>query len=274
MKGKRRKTSTYRKLSILGFQMVEGSHNFFGLLEFDVTSLRKELREQRSNGKGGSLFSFLLKVIGRCLEEVPQLNAMINLKKETQFNEVDIDIPIEILEKDMIYNKQYIVRDINSKTLEEVNAEIDHAKYSTDESSSYLASKWSQNLLALLPARLVLFLFRSILKNHELVRKFSGTVFVTSVSMFSSVPGFIIPYSGGPKAVSFAIGSVQKKPVVRNNEIQIREMMNITATFNHDLVDGAPAARFINRLRKYIEADYRHLLSGETENNHETPNTL
>ncbi len=262
MKGQRKKTSTYRKLSILGFEMVEGGHNFFGLLEFDVTNLRKELRKQRTCGKGGSLFSFLLKAIGRCLEEVPELNAMINRKKETLFDEVDIAIPIEILDKDTVYNKQHIVRNINSKTLEDVTAEIDLAKNIAGESSTYLTSKWSQNLLAHLPARLVLFLYRSILKNHDLVKKFSGTVFVTSVSMFSNVPGFIIPYAGGPKAVSFAIGSVQKKPVVRDNQIQIREMMNITATFNHDLVDGAPAARFINKLRKYIETDYQHFFSG------------
>ena len=119
-----------------------------------------------------------------------------------------------------------------------------------------------------MPACLVLFLYRSILRNHDLVKKFSGTVFVTSVSMFSNVPGFIIPYSGGPKAVSFAIGSVQKKPVVKDNQIQIREMINITATFNHDLVDGAPAARFINRLRKYIESDYQSIFSAETGRNH------
>lgn len=262
MKGQRKKTSTYRKLSILGFEMVEGGHNFFGLLEFDVTNLRKELRKQRTCGKGGSLFSFLLKAIGRCLEEIPELNAMINRKKETLFSEVDIAIPIEILDKETVYNKQHIIRNINSKTLEDVTVEIDLAKKNAGESITYLTSKWSQNLLAHIPARLVLFLYRSILKNHDLVKKFSGTVFVTSVSMFSNVPGFIIPYAGGPKAVSFAIGSVQKKPVVRDNQIQIREMMNITATFNHDLVDGAPAARFINKLRKYIETDYLHFFTG------------
>ena len=48
-------------------------------------------------------------------------------------------------------------------------------------------------------------------------------------------------------------------------------MINITATFNHDLVDGAPAARFINRLRKYIESYYQSIFSAETGRNHEQP---
>ena len=78
--------------------------------------------------------------------------------------------------------------------------------------------------------------------------------------MVTNVPGYIIPYSGGPKAVSFALGPVVKKPVVRNDAVVIREIINITSIFNHDSVDGAPAARFINLLRKYIEQEYRNLL--------------
>jgi pyruvate/2-oxoglutarate dehydrogenase complex dihydrolipoamide acyltransferase (E2) component len=95
--------------------------------------------------------------------------------------------------------------------------------------------------------------------SHQRVKELSGTVFVTSVSMFSNLTGYILPYSGGPKAVSFAIGSSVKKPVVVKNEIAIREIINITAIFNHDSVDGAPAARFVNQLRSYIEKDYEKL---------------
>jgi pyruvate/2-oxoglutarate dehydrogenase complex dihydrolipoamide acyltransferase (E2) component len=47
---------------------------------------------------------------------------------------------------------------------------------------------------------------------------------------------------------------------VRKDRIEIREMLNITVIFNHDCVDGAPAARFINELRKYVETDYRSIM--------------
>lgn len=40
---------------------------------------------------------------------------------------------------------------------------------------------------------------------------------------------------------------------------ELREILNITAVFNHDIMDGAPAAWFINRLKRYIESDYRSL---------------
>lgn len=67
---------------------------------------------------------------------------------------------------------------------------------------------------------------------------------------------YVLPYIGGPKASSFAIGSVARKPVVVRDAIEIREMVNVTAAFNHDLIDGAPAARFVNELRRLVEAGF------------------
>ncbi|MGD9202306.1 MAG: 2-oxo acid dehydrogenase subunit E2, partial [Chitinispirillia bacterium] len=158
-----------------------------------------------------------------------------------------------------IFNKQCIIRNVNKKSVGDVDKEIITAKKNTIGEKSYMASKTGQWVLTHLPKFLILFIFRILQKNHSLVKKLSGTVFITSVSMFSNVPGYIIPYIVGPKAVSFAIGSITKKPVVINNEIKIREIINITSIFNHDVVDGAPAARFINRLRRYIESDFRQL---------------
>ncbi|NCB72872.1 MAG: dihydrolipoamide acetyltransferase, partial [Clostridia bacterium] len=53
--------------------------------------------------------------------------------------------------------------------------------------------------------------------------------------------------------VSFALDSTFRKPVVVDNTVQIREIMHISVNFNHDLVDGAPAARFLNTFRDYVE---------------------
>jgi len=252
---KRTKTSDFRKLSITGFDLVENGHNFFALLEFDITELRSKLRRQRRKGAGGSLFAFMLKAIGKCLKEYPSFNAVIDYRHTSSFREVDINIPIEVESDGEILNKQYIIRNINSKSLTQVSVEIDESKKNINNERGHVFSKPLLKFLTIIPRGSVSFLYRIILKNHKKLQELSGTVFVTSVSMFSNSPGFVIPYSGGPKACSFAIGSAVKKPVVRGSEIVIREMINVTAVFNHDLIDGAPAARFINTLRNYIEND-------------------
>ncbi|MBN1648060.1 MAG: 2-oxo acid dehydrogenase subunit E2 [Spirochaetales bacterium] len=257
---KQYRTGIYRKLSIYGFDAINNGHNIYALLEFDITGIRSWLRQKRKEGTGGSLFVFMLKAIALCMKDFPAFNAMINRRRITEFESVDISIPIEMYRNGEYQNKQYLVRDTNGKSMAEIEKEIQESRKQLDDQKGYVFSKPVQKILDLLPGRMVVVLIRIIMKNHRKVMALSGSLFVTSVSMFSTIPGYIIPYSGGPKAVSFAIGSTMKKPVVDKNEIVAKEMINITVVFNHDIVDGAPAARFINRLRDIIEKEYRQIV--------------
>jgi len=49
-------------------------------------------------------------------------------------------------------------------------------------------------------------------------------------------------------------GGNADKPGVTQGQIQIREVLSLTLTFDHDVVDGAPAARFTSRLKELIES--------------------
>ena len=44
--------------------------------------------------------------------------------------------------------------------------------------------------------------------------------------------------------------------MLRPGQIVIRPMMNCSLTFDHRLVDGAPAARFLQRIKQYVEQPY------------------
>ncbi len=255
-----RKTSALRKLAIYGFQAVEDGHYFHALLEFDISGLRKALREARVEGRGGSLFAFFLKAIAAALMDHPRLNAIGDERRTTVFDEVDISVPIEMPRGTEVYNKQLVLRGVDRKSLSEVDREIEASRKADDGDESYLPSPLMRALVAALPGFLSRSLIRSVLRNHRMVARSSGTVFATSVSMFSSMPGFILPYIGGPKAAAFAIGIVVRKPVAVRGSVEVREIVNVTASFNHDLVDGAPAARFVNSLRSLVEKDYRSLI--------------
>jgi hypothetical protein len=67
-----------------------------------------------------------------------------------------------------------------------------------------------------------------------------------------SFNGWFIHRSVHP--VSFGIGSVIKKPVVIDNEVRIRDILNMTVLVDHDLTDGAPMVRMLKDLTNYIEA--------------------
>ena len=250
------KTSIDRKLSIYGFDAVNNGHNIYALLEFDITDLRKYLRGKRVTGRGGSLFAFFIKAIALCLKEYPAFNSMIDSRKTTCFEEVDVSIPIEIERNGKIENKQYLIRYASGKTTCSIDEEIRIAKEKIDDQRGFVISRRLQTLMELLPGRAAVAIIRMMIRNHQKTKELSGTVFITSISMFSTIPGYIIPFIGGPKASSFAIGSTSKKAVVIGDQIKIRELINVTAIFNHDIIDGAPAARFINKLRKIVEDGY------------------
>jgi pyruvate/2-oxoglutarate dehydrogenase complex dihydrolipoamide acyltransferase (E2) component len=70
--------------------------------------------------------------------------------------------------------------------------------------------------------------------------------------MIGKINGWFIHKSVHP--VSFGIGSVIRKPAVYNNEVRVREILNMTILVDHDVIDGAPMVRFLNDLTVYIES--------------------
>jgi pyruvate/2-oxoglutarate dehydrogenase complex dihydrolipoamide acyltransferase (E2) component len=52
------------------------------------------------------------------------------------------------------------------------------------------------------------------------------------------------------------VGGISWKPAVVEGRIEPREMLDLTVTYDHDVIDGAPAARFTRRLVELIESGY------------------
>jgi len=90
-----------------------------------------------------------------------------------------------------------------------------------------------------------------MLSRPFLAYKKIGNVAITSIGMMGNVKGWFIPISVHP--ICFGISTINKKPVVVNDQIVIREMLNMTVLIDHDVIDGAAMARFIHQLSKNIE---------------------
>jgi len=88
----------------------------------------------------------------------------------------------------------------------------------------------------------------------SLWKQFAGTVAVTAVGMFGKGGGWGIPITSHPLDVT--IGGIGEKPGIIDGRIAVREVLNLTISVDHDLVDGAPAARFGSRLRELLESAY------------------
>jgi pyruvate/2-oxoglutarate dehydrogenase complex dihydrolipoamide acyltransferase (E2) component len=82
-----------------------------------------------------------------------------------------------------------------------------------------------------------------------------GTLGITAVGMKGSVPGWMIPM-GGTTTILMVIGGIMKKPRVIDDKIAIRDILHVTITADHDLIDGGPLARFTDRFIELIEQGF------------------
>jgi pyruvate dehydrogenase E2 component (dihydrolipoamide acetyltransferase) len=81
-----------------------------------------------------------------------------------------------------------------------------------------------------------------------------GTFTITNLGMHE-IDAFT-PIINPPEAAILGVGRIQAKPVVRDGQIVVRQMWTLSLAFDHRLVDGAPAARFLQRIKQLIENPY------------------
>jgi pyruvate dehydrogenase E2 component (dihydrolipoamide acetyltransferase) len=89
-----------------------------------------------------------------------------------------------------------------------------------------------------------------------------GTFTITNLGMYD-IDAFT-PIINLPECAILGVGRIVPKQVVVDADaerIAIRHMTFLSLTFDHRLVDGAPAARFLQRVKQYIEQPYLSLLS-------------
>jgi pyruvate/2-oxoglutarate dehydrogenase complex dihydrolipoamide acyltransferase (E2) component len=106
-------------------------------------------------------------------------------------------------------------------------------------------SRWTPGVLRRL-------FFRVLRRSPGWLKRTAGTTLVTSVGMFGTGRGWavgIVPLH----TLALTVGGITPKPGVVDGRIEPREYLALTASFDHDVVDGAPAARFVARLREVVE---------------------
>ncbi len=80
----------------------------------------------------------------------------------------------------------------------------------------------------------------------------SGTFTVSNLGMFG-IKRFVAVINP-PQAAILAVGALEPRPVVRDGEVVIRSIMELTLSCDHRILYGADAAEFIARIREYLEA--------------------
>jgi pyruvate dehydrogenase E2 component (dihydrolipoamide acetyltransferase) len=78
-----------------------------------------------------------------------------------------------------------------------------------------------------------------------------GTFTITNYGAFGGIYG--TPIINHPEVAILGIGKIQEKPMVRNGKAVIRKILPLSLSFDHRVVDGAEAARFLNTIISHLE---------------------
>lgn len=230
-------------------------HHVIAMLEFDVTDSRKKLKDLRKNGVNVSFNGWLIKMISMALQKHPEAAAFLyNRKKLIIFPDINISIIVEKKLGDKRVPIPLVLKCTNNKSAIEITSEIENARNQQLSDDDIVLNKQStafERIYYLMPGFLRRNVWRIMLRNPKFVYNKMGNAVITSVGMIGRINGWFIHKSIHP--VSFGVGSILKKTIVINDEIKIREILNMTILIDHDVIDGAPMVRLLNDLTKYIE---------------------
>ncbi len=234
------------------FRSVQHTPIIHGLIEVDVTRARAFLREHKAKtGESLSFTAFLIACLGKALDENKAVQAFRKGNKRLiLFDDVDVYTLIDRGVADQEQPITYIIRAANRKTVREIHQEIRAAQVEDVAK----ALNWLHFVPDLL-FRPFFWVFSWIGRRYpQLWKQFVGTVGLTAVGMFGKGAGWGIPQA--LPTLMITVGGIGEKPAVVDGQIVMRDYLSLTISFDHDIIDGAPAARFTQRLKDLIESGY------------------
>ncbi len=200
--------------------------HFYVTVEVDVENILnlRQMFESENSGKV-SINDFVVKACALSLRDMPEINATFQGPDQiTQFGAVNVGIAVAIDGGLTVP----VIKSADQLSLRQLST-----------AARTLAKKARENKLSL--------------------DEMSGTTFSISNMGMLDVDNFLAIVNQ-PNAAIIAIASVRKKVVVGDNdEIEVRNRMNITGSFDHRVADGAVGAKFINLVKDYLQNPTRLL---------------
>lgn len=234
-------------------------HAIYGLLEVDVTIARQCIAEHKAQtGETLSFTGYLAYCLARAVEEDKTVQAYLKGRKQlVVFDDVDVGLMVEgkIGEKPALMG--HVIRGANRKTFQEIHQEIRLVQTKQVPPGRGMPAWFRQSMLLPWPlSRLVRNLLTTATRRDPTIPvAMAGTVGVTAVGMFGKGhSGWGI--SPSSHSLALVVGSTALKPAIVEDRIEPREILHLTVMFDHNIVDGAPAARFTQRLVELIESGH------------------
>ena len=226
----RKKMSTLRKR--IAENMVRSKQDSAHLTTFNevdmsaVSEIRKSYKDSFEEKHGIKLgfMAFSIKAACRALQTFPEVNAFIDGDEIVYNNYYNVGVALST-DRGLIVP---VLRDADTKGFAEIEGEI-----------ADFISRAQQKRLA--PDELT-----------------GGTFTISNGGVFGSMLSTPIP--NPPQTAVLGMHAIQKRPVAVNDEVVIRPMMYLALTYDHRIIDGREAVRFLVKIKNLVEDPTQLLL--------------
>jgi pyruvate dehydrogenase E2 component (dihydrolipoamide acetyltransferase) len=187
--------------------------------EVNVKSLlefREKISKKKNEKSSISINVLMLKICAASLKNYPIFNAHVKNGEILEF--VDVNLGIAVASKEGLLVP--VIKKATTKTLKQLNNEFKN-----------LVTKAKENNL-----------------EEEDLR--DGTFTLTNLGSYK-IEAFT-PIINPPEVAILGIGKITDKPIVENNEIKIVPIMVLSLSFDHQAIDGATAAEFLDDICQFI----------------------
>jgi pyruvate/2-oxoglutarate dehydrogenase complex dihydrolipoamide acyltransferase (E2) component len=238
-----------RRLVTAAMRAGRSKMPMYGLVDVDITTANQLMA---GHDPPWSLTAFVVASVACAAAAHPAVHAYRNWRGQlVTHRHVDVGTMVEITTPQGPFAIPHLLRDADIREVPDLTAELRRVKRDPSASSS---GRWlgragptATRIPGVIPA------MYAVLARSVAARQHIGTVAVTAVGMFAGGGGFGIT-SLSLMSLEVIVGGMSQRPRVIDGQITVRDVLDLTVAIDHNVVDGAPAARFAAEFRKLLES--------------------
>jgi pyruvate/2-oxoglutarate dehydrogenase complex dihydrolipoamide acyltransferase (E2) component len=230
--------------------MASKRHIIHGFLDLDVSNARQIIKDTKGkDGQPLSFTSFLVASYARAIAQHLKVQAFRDaLGRLVVFHDVDVSTIIE--SSPGAAGVPHLIHSAQTRTVRDISEEIrsvqaDPHPWGKHEGMIAFGSR--------LPRIFRLGYMRIYRLNPEAFKRIAGTTVLSSIGMFGRRAGWGVGFLAY-HSVGLLVGGIAETPIAYQGNIALRECLHVTLSFDHDIVDGAPAARFASTFAQIVES--------------------
>jgi len=219
------------------------------VLEVDITNPRRVMAEHRERtGERLSLTAYVVACLARTFEDYPRFNSFRKGNRLIILEDLVVSVLFEREIGHETLPEPVGMRAVNRKTFRQIHDELRAAQERTVE---HVGAASGFAWIRFMPGPLLRTFIRLASRNIGMQKRF-GVVGVTAVGMFGRGPMWLVPLTAA--TVTVAVGGIETKTILVDGTPLGREHLCLTLSFDHDIIDGAPAARFASRFAELLSS--------------------